>query len=93
MPRFLSTAARYCAKSERSEKIMSNMSKYTSIATDNNPRHCAGWDEAIQEAERQIADAKERIRGLKMSVETFRRLRDRGMSFPVNGGDNASTHI
>jgi hypothetical protein len=41
-----------------------------------------GWDGAISEAERQIADAAERVRRLRRSVRTFRTLKDSGEPFP-----------
>lgn len=43
------------------------------------------WDEAIGDAEKAIFAARERIKHLKRSIETFKRLRDSGTPFPGEG--------
>lgn len=40
------------------------------------------WDVAIQEAERQLNAAKQRVKGLERAVENWKRLRDGGMPWP-----------
>jgi len=40
------------------------------------------WDTAIEDAEREIQTAKQRIAGLKLSIESFKQLRERRASFP-----------
>jgi hypothetical protein len=42
-----------------------------------------GWNEAIAEAERQIAEATQRARKLKGVIQTFKQLRDEGAQLPL----------
>ena len=41
-----------------------------------------GWDAAISDAEKRIAQAQARITVLKLSIQTFRQQRDAGVPFP-----------
>ena len=67
------------------------MSKNLSIDNGTNTAQPASWEDAIREAQRMIAEAQDRIKGLKLSLVEFRRLKDKGMPFP--GGGDASTQI
>jgi len=40
-----------------------------------------GWDDAIDEACRQIGEAEAKIRGLKLSIQTFKEMRRKGEPF------------
>jgi hypothetical protein len=42
-----------------------------------------GWSVAISDAEKRIQEAQAKIRALKKSIATFRRLRDCGEPFPA----------
>jgi hypothetical protein len=41
-----------------------------------------GWDSAISDAEEMIQEAKEKIKRLKRSIQTFISMRERGVPFP-----------
>jgi len=45
------------------------------------------WDTAISDAEKMLADAKERVSRLKRTITIFKRMRDNGEPFP---GENQS---
>lgn len=53
-----------------------------------------GWDYAIAEAKRQIADAQVKIQRLGHSIKTFEEMRDSGEPWPgtgeVGGGAKAT---
>jgi hypothetical protein len=63
----------------------------TSTTKRLNDVQASGWDDAIATAESEIALAQNRIADLQKSIRSFRRLRDKGMDFPL-GRQNASTH-
>lgn len=48
------------------------------------------WDTAISDAELAIIKAREKIKHLKHSIETFRRLRDLGEPFPGEAKSDAA---
>ena len=47
------------------------------------------WDGAIEEAERLISEARQRIGVLKFSIKTFEHLKAEGVAFP--GGNTEQT--
>ncbi len=47
------------------------------------------WDVYIKEAQRQLADLKEREKGLAEVIARFRMFRDRGEPWPLDRGDLA----
>ena len=49
------------------------MSKNLSIDNGTNTAQPASWEDAIREAQRMIAEAQDRIKGLKLSLVEFRR--------------------
>jgi len=48
----------------------------------NGSENLSGWDNAISEAQRQIAEARQRIATLNRSIRTLKVLRDEGATFP-----------
>jgi hypothetical protein len=46
------------------------------------PKSVSKWNEAIEDAERLIREARERIAELRRSIRTFEELRDAGETFP-----------
>lgn len=51
------------------------------------------WDYAINVAERQIKEAEEKIKQLKMSIQTFEEFRAKGEPFPGESDSQAGlTH-
>lgn len=50
----------------------------------------SGWDAAITDAEKRIEEARERIKWLRRSVASFRKLRDSGEPFPSESQSEAS---
>lgn len=50
-----------------------------------------GWQRAISEAERQIKEGEEKVRRLKLSIETFREMLAQGEPFPGEGGEQAES--
>ena len=44
-----------------------------------------GWDDLIQDAQRQIEEAKQRMGKLKKARKRLEQLRDQGMPWPESG--------
>lgn len=51
----------------------------------------SGWDRAICEAERQIETAQEKIKRLRLSIETFKEMRAKGEPFPGSDKEHKET--
>ena len=69
------------------------MSKEQSIQNDNELSAVDGWDAVIAAAEAEIVRGKSRITELRLAINAFTRLKQKGMPFPGGGVDNASTQI
>jgi len=52
------------------------------ILTRDKKGQRAGWDHAIAEAERQISEYEAKIGKLRMAIDTFGEMRERGEGFP-----------
>jgi hypothetical protein len=57
------------------------------MAAKSNSKVLTRWDELIQDANRQIATAKERIATLRKTIRSLKHVRDSGQSWP---GDKRS---
>ena len=47
------------------------------------------WDSAIKEARRQLVITKRRVEGLERTVQNWTRLRDEGMPWPGDSGQDS----
>lgn len=57
-----------------------------------NAQSCSkpqGWDYAVFVAERQIEEAEEKIKRLRLSIKTFEEMRAKGEPFPVDVKDQS----
>ena len=45
-----------------------------------------GWDYAIVEASRQIQEAEEKVRQLRLAIQTFQEMRETGEPWPGASG-------
>jgi predicted translin family RNA/ssDNA-binding protein len=50
-----------------------------------------GWGKAIDEAERQIKEAEEKIKRLKLSIQTFKEMIAQGEPFPGESAEQNQT--
>ena len=55
------------------------------MAVMRNRKVLTKWDDLIQDANRQIEMARERIATLKLTIKGLERIRDSGMPWPGRG--------
>jgi hypothetical protein len=51
----------------------------------------AGWNHAIAEAERQISECEAKIAKLRMAIDTFNEMRERGEAFILKAVPDSAT--
>jgi len=62
----------YTTMRKRSQEVFTEEKKVAELA---------GWDTAIAEAERQIVEYGQKATRLKLSIETFQEMKERGEPF------------
>jgi hypothetical protein len=51
-------------------------------SANKNKKPLTGWDKAVYDAEQMIEKAKQKIAGLKLSIKTFKSLKEQGEPYP-----------